>query len=126
MPDHYHESIRVSDQTHLTNLLDIDVEDEIADRKRRITDQIEEVKQELERRETIHEENERDLQHQIERQEELIEKVGADVESDGELRDRIQGLYEDLRQERTEAFQDMKQLNRELRELQKQRDKLER
>ena len=125
MPDHYHESIRISDETLVNNLLDIDVDDEMADRKRRITDQIEEVKQELEHRENIHEENERDLQHQIERQEELIEKVGADVEPDGELRDRIQGLYEDLRQERTEAFQDMKQLNRELRELQKQRDKLD-
>lgn len=126
MPDHYHESIRISDEILVNNLLDIDVDDEMADRKRRITDQIEEVKQELEHRENIHEENERDLQHQIERQEELIEKVGADVEPDGELRDRIQVLHEDLRQERSEAFQDMKQLNRELRELRKQRDKLER
>jgi len=125
MPDHYHDSVRISDETHVTNLLNTDIEDVLENRTQRLTDQIEEVRQELERRETIHEENERDLQHQIERQEELIEKVGADVESDGELRDRIQGLYEDLRQERTEAFQDMKQLNRELRELQKQRDKLD-
>jgi chromosome segregation ATPase len=125
MPDHYHDSVRISDETHVTNLLNTDIEDVLENRTQRLTDQIEEVRQELERRENIHEENERDLQHQIERQEELIEKVGADVESDGELRDRIQGLYEDLRQERTEAFQDMKQLNRELRELQKQRDKLD-
>ena len=47
MPDHYHESIRISDETLVNNLLDIDVDDEIADRKRRITDQIEEVKQGL-------------------------------------------------------------------------------
>ena len=53
-----------------------------------------------------------------------MEKVGADVEPDREMRDRIQELHEDLRRERKEAFQDVKELNRELRELRKQREKL--
>lgn len=110
-----HESIRVASETSLTDLLDIDIGKELSDRKRRITDQIEEVKQELERRENIHEENERDLQHQIDYQEELIEKTSASIEPDSEIRDRIQSLHEDLRQERKEAFQDVKALNHELR-----------
>jgi predicted nucleic acid-binding Zn-ribbon protein len=125
MPDHYHESVRISDETLVNNLLDIDVDDEIADRKRRITDQIQEVKQELERRENIHEENERDLQSQLVRQNELIQKVSAGIEPDGEMRDRKQQLHEELRRERKEAFQDVKELNRELRELRKQREKLD-
>lgn len=123
MPDHYHESIRISDETLVNNLLDLDVDEEIAERRDRITDQIEEVKQELERRETIHEENERDLQSQLVRQNELIQKVGADIEPDSEMRDRKQELQEELRRERKEAFQDVKELNRELRELRKQREK---
>lgn len=124
MPDHYHESVRISDETLVNNLLDIDVDDEIADRKRRITDQIQEVKQELERRETIHEENERDLQSQLVRQNELIQKINAGIEPDSEMRDRKQQLHEELRRERKEAFQDVMELKRELRELRKQREKL--
>ena len=126
MADHYHESIRIASETSLTDLLDVDIEDELSNRRHRLTDQIEEVKQELERRETIHGENERDLQHQIEYQEELIEKTSGSIAPDSEMRDRIQSLHEDLRHERKEAFQDVKELNRELRELRKKRDRLDR
>ena len=40
------------------------------------------------------------------------------------MRDRIQELHVDVREERREAFQDAKSLNAELREMEKQRDKL--
>jgi predicted phage gp36 major capsid-like protein len=75
MPDHYHEAVRVRSEDMLTDLLELDVEGELADRQKRIQDQIEEVHQELDRRERIHEENERDLLHQIDYQEELIDKI---------------------------------------------------
>ena len=64
------------------------------------------------------------LQHQIEYQKELVEKTSASLEPDAEMRDRIQELHVEVREERREAFQDAKSLNAELRELQKQRDKL--
>lgn len=125
MPDHYHDAIRACSEDLLTDLLELDVDGELADRQKRIQDQIEEVHQELDRRERIHEENERDLLHQIDYQEELIGKIGADIEPDGEMRDRIQSLHENLRYERRDAFEDVKELRNELRELQKQRSKIE-
>ena len=123
MPDHYHESISGCDEKPWKTI-DDDLEAEKSRRIEHLSQQIEEVKQELERRETIHEENERDLQHQIEYQKELVEKTSASLEPDAEMRDRIQELHVDVREERRKAFQDVKSLNAELRELQKQRDKL--
>ena len=123
MPDHYHESISGSDEKPWKTI-DDDFEAEKSRRIEHLSQQIEEVKQELERRETIHKENERDLQHQIEYQKELVEKTSASLEPDAEMRDRIQELHVDVREERREAFQDVKSLNAELREMEKQRDKL--
>ena len=63
--DHYHEYIRISNENLVNNLLDVNMNGEIADRKRCIMARLRRLGRNW-NTETIHEENERYLQYQIE------------------------------------------------------------
>lgn len=119
MIDHYHHTH--SKQETSWQQVRQSLEDEAESKKQRIENQLAEVAAELETHRQRQDDNIDDIQDDIKYHESLLNKVGSDTAEKPEIRERIQSLRRELRNERRRRFED---LTREERELEREAEKL--
>jgi uncharacterized coiled-coil DUF342 family protein len=119
MIDHYHN--RRSPAETSWQQIQATLESATENRQHRIERQLEEVVNELEENQGRQQDNIDAIKDDIQYHTELLNKIGSDTAERPEIRERIQSLRRELREERRRRFKD---LTKEKRELEREVEKL--